>query len=235
MKQRETKFDSKAVSIRRVAKVTAGGKRLRFSAMVVVGDRNGTVGVALGRGVDTRNAIEKATKKAEKNAKTISLVGDTIPHEIIVKVGAAKVMLRPAKPGTGVIAGSSVRTVLELCGIDNVYGKILGSNDLVGNAYCTFEALTQLKNKRVLEKMEYMKKRVNLKEELDKERKKREDAIRKNAKQNDKGKDKKDRRGGGRRNFKPRGSRNEQPVAEQTKTPTPQPDVDQAVKKEVTE
>ncbi|MCA9375247.1 30S ribosomal protein S5, partial [Candidatus Dojkabacteria bacterium] len=125
--RKEKRYDSKAISIRRVAKVTSGSKRLRFSAMVVVGDKKGSVGVALGRGDDTRSAIEKATRKAEKVMKRIALVGDTIPHELYYKNGASKILLRPAKPGTGVIAGSSVRTVLELCGIENVYGKVLGS------------------------------------------------------------------------------------------------------------
>lgn len=172
--RRENRYESKAISIRRVAKVTSGGKRLRFSAMVVVGDKKGSVGVALGRGVDTRSAIEKATRKAEKVMKRIEIVGDTIPHELYFKNGASKLLLRPAKPGTGVIAGSSVRTVLELCGIENVYGKVLGSGDLIGNAYCTFEALKKLKSGRVLSKMSKMRDRISLKSQLDEERKTRE-------------------------------------------------------------
>ena len=97
MRKRDSKYESKAVSIRRVAKVTRGGKRLRFSAMVVVGDRNVTVGVALGRGVDTRSAIEKATRKAEKSARKIQLVGDTIPHEVQQKTGAAEGTAAPSE------------------------------------------------------------------------------------------------------------------------------------------
>ena len=196
--RKDSRFESKAVSIRRVAKVTAGGKKLRFSAMVVAGDKEGRVGVALGRGLDTRSAIGKAVKKAEKTSKKIQLVGDTIPHEIVVKRGAAKVMLRPAKPGTGVIAGSSVRTVLELCGIDNVYGKILGSPDLIQNAYCTFEALTQLRNKRVLAKMNNMKERIHLKETMEKQRKEREAKLREKEAKERKKNDKKGSRGRGR-------------------------------------
>src|SRR5690606_24671075 len=102
------------------------------------------------------------------------IVGDTIPHELYFKNGASKLLLRPAKPGTGVIAGSSVRTVLELCGIENVYGKVLGSGDLIGNAYCTFEALKKLKSGRVLSKMSKMRDRISLKSQLDEERKTRE-------------------------------------------------------------
>ena len=105
-------FDKKSLPIRRVAKVTKGGKRLRFSTVVVVGDHNGRVGVGLGRGVDVRSAVEKGERIATKAMKRIELVGDTIPHEITYKYGAAEVLLRPARTGTGVIAGSSVRTVL---------------------------------------------------------------------------------------------------------------------------
>ena len=164
-------YDKKTVSIRRVAKVTRGGKRLRFSAMVVVGDHSGAVGVGLGRGVDTKSAVEKGERIAAKQMKRIQLAGDTIPHELLHKEGAAKVLLRPARPGTGVIAGSSVRTVLELAGIENVYGKLLGTTDSVAAAYATFEALKSLRNTRVLSKMRIMRERVEAKKETDKERK----------------------------------------------------------------
>jgi small subunit ribosomal protein S5 len=164
-------YDKKTVSIRRVAKVTKGGKRLRFSAMVVVGDHNGSVGVGLGRGEDTKSAVEKGERIAIKKMKKIQLAGDTVPHEIMFKEGAAKVMIRPARPGTGVIAGSSVRTVLELAGIDNVYGKLLGTTDSVAAAYATFEALKALRSGRVLAKMRIMRDRVEAKKETDKERK----------------------------------------------------------------
>ncbi len=171
-------YDKKTVSIRRVAKVTKGGKRLRFSAMVVVGDHNGSVGVGLGRGVDTKSAVEKGERIAAKKMKKIQLAGDTIPHEITQKEGAAKVLLRPARTGTGVIAGSSVRTVLELAGIDNVYGKLLGTTDAIASAYATFEALKALRNERVLSRMKNMRDRVEAKKETDKERKIKEDKKR---------------------------------------------------------
>ncbi len=164
-------YDKKTVSIRRVAKVTKGGKRLRFSAMVVVGDHNGSVGVGLGRGVDTKSAVEKGERIAAKKMRKIQLAGDTIPHEVTHKQGAAKVLLRPARPGTGVIAGSSVRTVLELAGIDNVYGKLLGTTDAIASAYATYEALKSLRNTRVLSKMKNMRDRVEAKKETDKEKK----------------------------------------------------------------
>ena len=171
-------FDKKSLPVRRVAKVTKGGKRLRFSTVVVVGDHNGRVGVGLGRGADVKSAIEKGERLATKSAKTIQLIGDTIPHEIVYKYGAAEVMLRPARPGTGVIAGSSVRTVLEIAGIMNVYGKILGTQEVNANAYCTFEALKALRNGRVLKKMSKMRARIDLKSEMDKEKKAKEDAKR---------------------------------------------------------
>ncbi len=177
--KRNSKYETRTVDIRRVAKVTAGAKRLRFSAMVVAGDRKGSVGIGLGRGVDTRSAVNKGINIAEKNMTKIQVVGDTIPHEVVMKVGASKMLLRPARPGTGIIAGPSARAVLELAGIENVYAKVLGSNNLVANTYCTFEALKSLRNERVLNKMNKMKERIGLKEELDKERKRKEIARRK--------------------------------------------------------
>ncbi|MFA5634054.1 MAG: 30S ribosomal protein S5 [Candidatus Dojkabacteria bacterium] len=180
--KRKEGYDSKALPIRRVAKVTKGGKRLKFSTVVVVGDRKGSVGVALGKGSDVRGAIDQGERLAAKNMKTIELIGDTIPHEIVYKYGAAKVLLRPARTGTGVIAGSSVRTVLELTGIDNVYGKILGTQEPNANAYCTFEALKSLRKGRVLEKMQIMRERVHIKEEMDKEKQLKEEKKRKEMK-----------------------------------------------------
>ena len=187
-KNREKKvFDKKTLPVRRVAKVTKGGKKLRFSTIVVVGDRNGTVGVALGRGADVRTAVEQGERLAAKVATKVELAGDTIPHEILQKFGAVKVLLRPARPGTGVIAGSSVRTVLELAGVDNVYGKILGSSDPNGNAYCTFEALKVLRSDRVLSRMTKMQERVELKEETEKERRAKEERRRKKEQEKKKG------------------------------------------------
>lgn len=197
--RKERTYDKKTVSIRRVAKVTKGGKRLRFSAMVVVGDHNGSVGVALGRGSDTKSAVEKGERIAIKKLTKIQLAGDTIPHEILHKEGAAKVLLRPARPGTGVIAGSSVRTVLELAGIDNVYGKLIGTTDAIATAYATFEALKRLRNGRVLSKMKNMRERVEIKKETDKERKLREEKRRAKKKA-----ESKDDKKGSKRGSRPR-------------------------------
>lgn len=177
-----SKYDKKALPIRRVAKVTKGSRRLRFSTVVVAGDRKGSVGVALGRGSDVKSSIDQGERLAIKSMKKIELIGDTIPHEIEHKYGAAKVLLRPARPGTGIIAGSSVRTVLDLAGIDNVYGKILGSNEPNANAYCTFQALQRLRKDRVLRKMSKMRERIALKEEMDKEKQAKEEKKRKDNK-----------------------------------------------------
>jgi len=177
-------YDRKVVDVRRVAKVHKGGRRLRFSAMIVVGDKKGSVGVGLGRGSDTRSAIEKGERKAVKAMTKIEVIGDTIPHEVVYKKGAGKILLRPAKPGTGVIAGSSVRTVLELAGIENVYGKLLGTNNPIMSTYCTFEALKSLRNGRVLRKMSKMRERVEMQKEVDKERKIKADAKRRADRKN---------------------------------------------------
>jgi len=202
--KKERTYDKRTVSIRRVAKVTKGGKRLRFSAMVVVGDHNGSVGVGLGRGVDTKSAVEKGERIATKKLTRIQLAGDTIPHEVIYKEGAARVILRPARPGTGVIAGSSVRTVLEMAGIDNVYGKLMGTSNSIATAYATFEALKSLRNTRVLGRMQNMRDRVELKKETDKEQKIK-DEKRRAKKRAEEREEKKDFRG--KRNFRSKDNR----------------------------
>lgn len=182
-------YDKRTVVIKRVAKVTAGGKRMRFAAMVVTGDRKGRVGVATGKGVDTRSALEKAERKASSRMKRIELIGDTIPHEFRYKKGAAEILLRPAKPGAGVVAGMAARNVLEMTGIENVYCKQLGSSDLIANTYCVYEALLLLRKGRVLEKMSKMRDRIGLKEKMDAEKKKmsiKKKFVKKNIKVNNK-------------------------------------------------
>ncbi|MBD3329053.1 hypothetical protein GF357_01005 [Candidatus Dojkabacteria bacterium] len=171
--RRESRTPSKTISIRRVAKVYSGGRRLNFSAMVVCGNKKGSVGVALGKGSDPRSAIQKATRKAEKNMVKIQVVGDTIPHAVNHKHKAARIIMRPAKPGTGVIAGPAGRALTELAGIENVYVKQLGSDDLISNTYCVFEALQKLRSKRVIENMNKMKDRIQAKREADEEERKK--------------------------------------------------------------
>ena len=145
----DREFDQKIVDIRRVAKVGSGSKRLRMSVLVVIGDKKGRVGVGLGRGADVREATNKAYKKAKKSIVFVNLKDDTIPHEITHKYKAAKVFLKPAAPGTGVIAGSSVRAVLELAGVKDILSKVMGTNNKVTNVYCTIEALQNLKPGRL--------------------------------------------------------------------------------------
>ena len=133
------------VSIRRVTKVVKGGKNMKFSVTVVVGDGNGTVGCGLGKAVEIPEAVRKATEDAKKHLVTVPMVGTTIPHRVLGIFGAGKVLLIPAAEGTGVIAGSSVRTVLEAAGIKDVRAKSLGSNNTANMAHATLQALSELK------------------------------------------------------------------------------------------
>jgi len=139
-------FDEKVIRISRVTKKTKGGNNMSFTALVVVGDRKGRVGVALGKAKDVMNAIKKGVKRGKKTVITIPLVDNrTIPHELMVKYGAAKILLKPAPAGTGVIAGGSVRAVLELAGLKDVVSKILGTSNKMSNVTATFEALKVMK------------------------------------------------------------------------------------------
>ena len=141
----EKMFDEQTISIDRVSRTVKGGRRLRFKALVVVGDRKARVGVGVAKGRDVQQAIEKATNIAKKNLVTIPLVNETIPHDIEVKYGAARVMLKPAAPGTGIIAGGVVRAIIGTTGISNLVTKSLGSTNKVNIAYATIKALSQLK------------------------------------------------------------------------------------------
>jgi small subunit ribosomal protein S5 len=141
----ELDLSEKLVSLNRVTKVVKGGKRLRFRALVVVGDGNGHVGVGLGKAKEVPEAIRKAGVTARKGLYKITMSGTTIPHEVLVKSGAAKVLLKPASPGTGVIAGSSVRSVLEAAGIKDVLSKSMGSSNPVNVVRATVLALASLK------------------------------------------------------------------------------------------
>lgn len=141
----ESPFEEYVIAIDRVARVVKGGRRFRFKALVVVGDRKARVGVGVAKGQDVQLAVSKATDIAKKSMVTIPMENDTIPHDIEVKVSGARVMLRPAAPGTGVIAGGPVRAILGVTGIRNLLSKSLGSNNKVNIAYATIDALRQLK------------------------------------------------------------------------------------------
>lgn len=137
-------LNSTIVNIRRVAKTVKGGRNMRFSVTVVVGDGNGHVGVGLGKSQEIPEAVRKATEDAKKNLIEVPMVGTTIPHRNLGVFGAGRVLLMPAAPGTGVIAGSSVRTVLEAAGIKDVRAKSIGSNNTANMAYATLEGLRDL-------------------------------------------------------------------------------------------
>jgi small subunit ribosomal protein S5 len=141
-------LNDKLIHINRVAKVMRGGKRLSFSALVVTGDGNGHVGIGMGKANEVPGAISKASAIAKKNLIKVPLAGTTIPYEIRVKFGAAKVLLKPAAPGTGIIAGGSIRAVLEAAGIKDILTKSLGSPKKINVAKAAILALSQLKEPR---------------------------------------------------------------------------------------
>jgi small subunit ribosomal protein S5 len=137
-------FEEKLVQVNRVSKVVKGGRRFNFSAVVVVGDGHGTVGAGTGKAAEVPNSIRKATDDARKHMIRVPLVGSTIPHEVRVSYGASTVLLKPAAPGTGVIAGGGVRPVLEAAGIKDVLSKSLGNNNPINLVRATLLALSQL-------------------------------------------------------------------------------------------
>ncbi len=142
----ELTLNDKLIYINRVSKVVRGGKRLRFSALSVTGDGNGHVGIGVGKANSVPEAINKSSAIARKNLIKVPLAGTTIPQEAMVKFGAAQVLLRPAAPGTGIIAGGSIRAVVEAAGIKDILTKSLGSPNRINTAKATMLALSQLKN-----------------------------------------------------------------------------------------
>lgn len=148
-KTEKDEFDHKIVHIRRVSRMFKGGRRMRLSVVVVVGDKAGRVGIGLGKGSDVKSAQDKAVKAAKANLIYVPLKGSTIPHDTFYKFGSAKVWIKPAAPGTGVIAGSSMRMVAEMAGVNDMLGKILGTSNKVSNAYATVKALESLRLARI--------------------------------------------------------------------------------------
>lgn len=153
--QTPSEFEEKIVQINRVSKKTKGGNKIGFAALAVVGDKKGRVGVGLGKAPDVSNAIRKGISHAKRHLITVPLEHGTIPFRIDVKLGAAKIMLKPAPPGSGIIAGGAVRSVVEACGIQNISSKILGTGNKASNVHAALEAL-----KRVSDQAQRQRERV---------------------------------------------------------------------------
>lgn len=144
MPEEEKQFDERVVHIDRVARVVKGGRRFRFRALVVVGDRKNKVGIGTAKGADVTAAVSKAVEVAKKNMVAIPLYKGTLPHEAEAKVAGARILVKPASPGTGLIAGGVVRVVLEVAGVHNALSKSLGSTNKINTAYATLAALQSL-------------------------------------------------------------------------------------------
>lgn len=140
----EKQFDERVVHIDRVARVVKGGRRFRFRALVVIGDHKSRVGIGSAKGADVTAAVSKAVDVAKKSMITLSLYKGTLPHEATAKVGGSKIFIKPASPGTGLIAGGVVRTVLEVAGVSNALSKSLGSANKTNTAYATIAALQSI-------------------------------------------------------------------------------------------
>ena len=151
--EREKEFEERVVRINRVTKVVKGGRRFRFAALVVIGDKKGRVGFGTGKANEVPDAIKKAVEDAKKNVFTVPTVNGTIPHDIVGTYGAGQVVLRPAAEGTGVIAGGPARAVIELAGIKNIRTKSLGSNNKQNVVLATINGLSQIKTPEEVAKL----------------------------------------------------------------------------------
>lgn len=144
-RREKPEFEQKLLNLARVTRVVKGGRRFRFRATLVIGNRNGRVGVGVAKGADVSDAIQKAFNDAKKNMVTITLINGTIPHDVSAKLGSAKVLLKPGRPGQGVIAGGAVRAVVDLLGVKDIVSKSLGASNPLNVARVTVAALEKLK------------------------------------------------------------------------------------------
>ena len=142
----QDQFEERVIEIARVAKVVKGGRRFQFRVTVVIGDKKGTISMGVGKANAVPDAMRKASERARKNTKVVNLMGTTIPHEVLGKVAGARIMLKPASAGTGVIAGGGVRAVLEVAGVRDILTKSQGSANVLNVVQATFHALEQLKS-----------------------------------------------------------------------------------------
>jgi small subunit ribosomal protein S5 len=151
--QQDNQFEERVVAINRVTKVVKGGRRFRFAALVVIGDKNGQVGFGTGKASEVPDAIKKAIESAKTNLMTVPFVGTTIPHEVTGVYGAGKVFLKPASAGTGIIAGGAVRAVFELAGINDILSKSIGSSTPINMVRATFAGLKELRTAEQVAKL----------------------------------------------------------------------------------
>ncbi len=160
-RKEEREFEQRLIEISRVTRVMAGGKRMKFRACVVIGDKKGKLGYALAKGTDVSMAVAKAVLRAKKDLTIIPIVKDTIAHEVEIKFKAARLLLRPAPPGTGIMAGGAVRAALEISGIGNIVTKMYGSKNKINNIKALFSALKLLHRTSVITPhIRYVKKDV---------------------------------------------------------------------------
>lgn len=148
-----TAFEERTIEVRRVSRVMEGGKRLSFRALVVIGDGKGQVGAAIGKALGVPEAVRKATERAKRQLVTVPMLGDTVPHEVWGRMKATRVLIKPAAPGTGVIASGPVRAVLELAGIRNALTKVFGSRNPINVVQATIDALRRLRSPQQVAQM----------------------------------------------------------------------------------
>jgi small subunit ribosomal protein S5 len=177
------KMDERVLLIRRVSKKTTGGNYVSFSALVVVGDGKGKVGIGVGRGLEVPPAIQKGIAQAKRHMIDIPINNDTLPHEIIMKYKSSKLLLKPAPPGTGLKVGGVVRAVLDVAGLNNASGKIIGTRNQITNAYAVIEALKMLKPRKAISPSSVkVAEEFQVKEEISPEKAKKVNTSNKTAK-----------------------------------------------------